>query len=56
MTRTQRRSKSQVHNRMKRAGYKWHRKSWWEIWRFDPLLIELGCEVPIYHSDHEEAT
>lgn len=55
MTRAQRRSKSQHHNRMKRLGYKWFRRAWWESWRFSPLLVARGNVVPVWHSDHEEA-
>lgn len=55
MTRQRRRSKSQIHNRMKRQGYKWHKHGWWELWRFNPFLVKIGCKVPIYHSDYEEA-
>lgn len=42
MTRVQRRSKSQLHNRMKRLGYKWFRRQWWQVFRFTPLTIALS--------------
>ena len=54
MTRHRRRSKSQIHNRMKKLGYKWFRRGWWESWRFRTGIGVKG-EEPIYHSDYEEA-
>jgi len=40
---------------MKRLGYKWHKRAWWESWRFNPFLVRVGYVVPVYHSDHEQA-
>jgi hypothetical protein len=41
MTRVQRRSKSQLHNRMKRLGYKWLKRCWWKVFNFKPLPITM---------------
>lgn len=41
MTKQQRRSKSQTHNRMKRAGFRWRRRQWWREFRFKPLTIRF---------------
>lgn len=41
MTKTQRRSKSQYHNRMKRLGYRWYRKGWWGTLTFGEINIAV---------------
>lgn len=48
-------NKSRLHNRMKRAGYRWFCWRWWEVWRFSKFLVRTGHDVPVWHSDYEEA-
>lgn len=48
MTREQRRSKSRLHNRMKRCGYAWRRRGWWRAFRFAPLTIRTDPQGGIW--------
>lgn len=44
MTRQQRVSKSQYHNRLKRAGFRWRWGRWWQLFRFAPITIQFEEE------------